>query len=131
MQRRSSGRDGRVEGRRKGGKLTGCELAAKLTDQGADGVVAITESLGDFLHRLIFEQDGTQRFVLAMKWIAGLLEKRTDECGIHAATPIVGYFCVATGENANVTNIGGSTPIRIGVQKTPGKAAKTGRWSGR
>ena len=90
----SSRQDDRVPEQRKRGKLSGCELAAKLANQGTDRVVAVTESLGDFQHGLFFDQDGTQDFVLAMQWIAGLQEEGTQECGIHAAGSECGViFC--------------------------------------
>ena len=92
MVRSSSRQDGHVPERRKGGKLSGCELAAKLADQGADGVVAVTEALSDFLHRQFFDDDGTQHFVMALEWIAGLKEEGTNECGIHAASSGCGVF---------------------------------------
>ena len=92
MPRWSSWADVRVPEKRKGGKLSGGELLAKLADQAANGVVAVTEPLGDFAHGLFFGQDGTQDFILAMEWIAGLQEEGTQECGIHATSSDCGVF---------------------------------------
>ena len=77
---------------RKGGKLSGGELLAELADQDANGVVAVTEPLGDFPHGLFFSQDGTQDFIPAMERIAGLQEEGTQERGIHAASSDCGVF---------------------------------------
>lgn len=76
----------------KRGKLSSLKLTAKLADQGANGVVAITESFGDFPHGLFVDQNGTQDFVLALKWITGLQEEGTHECSIHAAISDCGVF---------------------------------------
>ena len=92
MVRPSSRQDGRVPERRKGGNLSERELAAKLADQSADGVIAVTETLGDLLHRQFFDHDGTQDFILALEWIAGLQEEGTRGCGIHAAGSGCGVF---------------------------------------
>lgn len=89
--------DGHAPARRKGGKLSGRELTAKLADQGTDGVVAITETLGDVLHRQFFDHDGTQDFVLALAWIARLQEEGTHACGIHAAGSDCGVFISGDG----------------------------------
>lgn len=97
MVRSSNRQDGRVPERRKGGKLSLCELAAKLADQGADGVVAVTEALGDFLHRQFLDHDGTEYLILALEWIARLQEKGTRECGIHAAGSGCGVFISGDG----------------------------------
>jgi hypothetical protein len=92
MQRWSRWEDVRVLEQRKGGNLPGGELLAKLADQDTDGVVAVTEPLGYFPHGLFFSQDGTQDFIPAMEWVAGLQKEGTQECGIHAASSDCGVF---------------------------------------
>jgi hypothetical protein len=55
--------------------LSAVELVAEVADQGAYGVVAITETLGDLRHRLVLDEDGAEDFVAAMGRVGGLEEE--------------------------------------------------------
>jgi hypothetical protein len=46
-------------------------LAAKVTHQGANGVIRIAEPLSDVAEGAVFEKEGTQRFVLAVESLRG------------------------------------------------------------
>jgi hypothetical protein len=59
-------------------------LAAKVTHQGANGVIRIAEPLSDVAERAVFEKEGTQRFVLAVKGLRGFPKEALTGRIIHA-----------------------------------------------
>jgi hypothetical protein len=55
----------------------------ELPDQQAQGAVGVVEPLGDFLLGTTFDEDGAERFVLALAGARGFEEEASDKRIVH------------------------------------------------
>lgn len=73
--------------------MSGIELVTEVTDPGAHGVVAITETLCDIRHRLVLDEDGAEDFIVAMGSVGGLKEEGRVATIVHGlASGLWGIF---------------------------------------
>jgi hypothetical protein len=75
---------------RKGGNLAGSALDAEVPHHRADGVVGGIESPGQFVERLVLNEERAEDFVATMQKVVGFEEKATAGFVLHARISKIG-----------------------------------------
>jgi hypothetical protein len=72
--------------------LAGIDALSEAAGQRPHGIGTVAEALGSHGHRLLFDEDSAEDFVLAMQGIGRLQEDRTVAGVVHESASGCGVF---------------------------------------